>query len=242
MRSSAKPLQALPLARAYPDLPDGRARDRLRLAPRRPGPAGRRPVAARARPRARGRPRVRARGRPASPDQPQLLGQARRHARGLPRARLAHAGLPPRRPPAPAGDPRRGRGGDAARPHIAPRWTAAASSPSRCRSGRWRRAFAVLETLEAGDRVAAAMRARPELIRGETAADTMLMRALPGWIAKGGAEGLMCAAGRRTGARAQGRGRRRPGAPARRLPRSSAASDTAFRTGFRRCQRRELPW
>ena len=39
------------------------------------------------------------------------------------------------------------------------------------------------------------MRARPELIRGERAADTMLMRALPGWIAKGGAEGLMCAAG-----------------------------------------------
>ncbi|MFL5930962.1 MAG: asparaginase [Gaiellaceae bacterium] len=43
--------------------------------------------------------------------------------------------------------------------------------------------------------IAAAMRAHPELIRGERAADTMLMRALPGWIAKGGAEGLMCAAG-----------------------------------------------
>jgi L-asparaginase II len=57
------------------------------------------------------------------------------------------------------------------------------------------RAFARLETLDAGDRVAAAMRARPELIRGDRAADTMLMRALPGWIAKGGAEGLMCAAG-----------------------------------------------
>jgi L-asparaginase II len=57
------------------------------------------------------------------------------------------------------------------------------------------RAFARLETLDAGERIAAAMRARPELIRGERAADTMLMRALPGWIAKGGAEGLMCAAG-----------------------------------------------
>jgi L-asparaginase II len=57
------------------------------------------------------------------------------------------------------------------------------------------RAFAVLESREAGDRVAAAMRARPELIRGERAADTMLMRSLPGWIAKGGAEGLMCASG-----------------------------------------------
>ena len=57
------------------------------------------------------------------------------------------------------------------------------------------RAFARLETIDAGDRVAAAMRARPELIRGDRAADTMLMRALPGWIAKGGAEGLMCAVG-----------------------------------------------
>jgi L-asparaginase II len=55
-------------------------------------------------------------------------------------------------------------------------------------------AFARLRELDGGDRVGAAMRARPELIRGEEAADTMLMRALPGWTAKGGAEGLMCAA------------------------------------------------
>jgi L-asparaginase II len=39
------------------------------------------------------------------------------------------------------------------------------------------------------------MRAHPELIGGGGQADTELMRALPGWIAKGGAEGLMCAAG-----------------------------------------------
>jgi L-asparaginase II len=43
-------------------------------------------------------------------------------------------------------------------------------------------------------RVAAAMRARPELVGGEGATDTELMRALPGWIAKGGAEGLLCLA------------------------------------------------
>jgi L-asparaginase II len=43
-------------------------------------------------------------------------------------------------------------------------------------------------------RVAAAMRARPELVGGEGATDTELMRTLPGWIAKGGAEGLFCAA------------------------------------------------
>jgi L-asparaginase II len=43
-------------------------------------------------------------------------------------------------------------------------------------------------------RIAAAMRARPELVGGEGATDTELMRMLPGWIAKGGAEALLCAA------------------------------------------------
>jgi len=55
-------------------------------------------------------------------------------------------------------------------------------------------AFARLEHLDGGDRVAAAMRAHPALIRGPEAVDTTLMRAREGWIAKGGAEGLMCAA------------------------------------------------
>ena len=55
--------------------------------------------------------------------------------------------------------------------------------------------FSRLESIEGGARVAAAMRARPELIRGPRAADTMLMRELDGFTAKGGAEGLMCAAG-----------------------------------------------
>lgn len=45
------------------------------------------------------------------------------------------------------------------------------------------------------ERVAAAMRTYPELIRGPKGLDTNLMQALPGWIAKGGAEGLLCAAG-----------------------------------------------
>jgi L-asparaginase II len=43
--------------------------------------------------------------------------------------------------------------------------------------------------------VAAAMRAYPELIRGPEALDTNLMQSLSGWTAKGGAEGLLCAAG-----------------------------------------------
>ena len=44
------------------------------------------------------------------------------------------------------------------------------------------------------ERIAAAMRTYPELIRGPGALDTNLMQALPGWTAKGGAEGLICAA------------------------------------------------
>ena len=43
--------------------------------------------------------------------------------------------------------------------------------------------------------VADAMRAHPELIRGPRGLDTNLMQALRGWMAKGGAEGLLCAAG-----------------------------------------------
>jgi L-asparaginase II len=55
--------------------------------------------------------------------------------------------------------------------------------------------FARLEEIEGGEAVAAAMRAHPELIRGGDALDTRVMRTLPGWTAKGGAEGLLCAAG-----------------------------------------------
>lgn len=54
-------------------------------------------------------------------------------------------------------------------------------------------AFSRFETLEAGNRVASAMRARPALIRGDDSADTRLMRAQEGWTAKSGAEGLFCA-------------------------------------------------
>jgi L-asparaginase II len=58
-------------------------------------------------------------------------------------------------------------------------------------------AFARLERLDGGDRVAAAMRAHPALIRGPEGVDTAVMRAHEGWIAKGGADGVMCAAGPR---------------------------------------------
>jgi L-asparaginase II len=58
---------------------------------------------------------------------------------------------------------------------------------------RMARSFARLEELDGGARAAGAMRAHPELVGGEPSLDTRLMRALPGWTAKGGAEGLLCA-------------------------------------------------
>jgi len=58
---------------------------------------------------------------------------------------------------------------------------------------RMAHAFSRMRTLEGGEIVVCAMSAHPELIRGPGAADTELMRLHPGWIAKGGAEGLLSA-------------------------------------------------
>ena len=58
---------------------------------------------------------------------------------------------------------------------------------------RMAHAYSRLGELEGGARALAAMRSQPELIRGPLAADTVLMRTQPGWVAKGGAEGLLCA-------------------------------------------------
>jgi L-asparaginase II len=60
---------------------------------------------------------------------------------------------------------------------------------------RMAHAFGRLPELAGGARALGAMRAHPDLIRGPAAADSILMRELPGWAAKGGAEGLMCASG-----------------------------------------------
>jgi L-asparaginase II len=54
--------------------------------------------------------------------------------------------------------------------------------------------FARLPGLDGGARVVAAMRANPDLLRGPSAADGLLIRRLDGWVAKGGAEGVFCAA------------------------------------------------
>ncbi|MEP6813355.1 MAG: asparaginase, partial [Actinomycetota bacterium] len=60
---------------------------------------------------------------------------------------------------------------------------------------RMAHAFARFEQLPHATRVADAMRARPDLVGGPDGADFELMRSVPGWFAKGGAEGLLCAAG-----------------------------------------------
>jgi L-asparaginase II len=57
---------------------------------------------------------------------------------------------------------------------------------------RMAHAFARLDLLPGGDRVAAAMRAHPDLVGGPGAVDTELMQQLPGWLGKSGAEGLIC--------------------------------------------------
>jgi L-asparaginase II len=60
---------------------------------------------------------------------------------------------------------------------------------------RMAHAFSRLVSLEGGKRIAAAMQARPDLVGGPDGTDYLLMCAVPGWLAKGGAEGLLCAAG-----------------------------------------------
>ena len=54
-------------------------------------------------------------------------------------------------------------------------------------------AFTRLAELDGAERVLAAMRAHPELVGGLGSLDTDLMQTHPGWVAKGGAEGLLCA-------------------------------------------------
>ena len=60
---------------------------------------------------------------------------------------------------------------------------------------RTARMFSNLERFEEGARIAAVMRAHPHLIGGEGSVDTQLMQLVPSLAAKGGAEGLLTAAG-----------------------------------------------
>ena len=146
-------------ARARPRRPRrARSRDRLGVTSRRRRAARGRARAARQGAGERGRARVRARGRAAVAAQAQLLGQARRHARALPGEGLAKRGLPARGPPRAAGDARRRtpRRRRSPRTRSGPASTAAASSPSRCRSSGWRTRSPGFAQLDGGDRVAAA--------------------------------------------------------------------------------------
>jgi L-asparaginase II len=59
---------------------------------------------------------------------------------------------------------------------------------------RMAHAFSRLGALEGGQRIVTAMRAHPDLLRGPVASDVLLIKSLDGWVAKGGAEGLFCAA------------------------------------------------
>lgn len=56
------------------------------------------------------------------------------------------------------------------------------------------RVFARLRDDDAGRRVVAAMQAHPELLLGPVDLDARVVSRLDGWVAKGGAEGLFCAA------------------------------------------------
>ena len=58
---------------------------------------------------------------------------------------------------------------------------------------RMAHAYSRLEHLDGGRRVARAMRVHPELIRGPGSVDTDVMLLGSGWVAKYGAEGLLCA-------------------------------------------------
>ena len=85
--------------------------------------------------------------------------------------------------------------------------------------------FARLASLDGGERVVRAMRAHPDLLRGPVATDALMIRALDGWVAKGGAEGLYCAA-RRTAS-----GSRSRWSTARSAPSSRARAHARARSG-----------
>ena len=210
-RSSAKPLQALPIVRARPDLDDAEIAIASASHLHRPGSARARAKLAPEGERDRGRPRMRP---GADADRAQLLGEARGDAAPVPRARLAERGLPARVAPVSAGADRRGRSGSGGRGCVRFRRpsTAAASSPTASRSSAW-------PVRSPGSSDSTAGRAwRTRCARGRsscaaTARPTRSSCASGGWVSKGGAEGLLCAA--RDGARHRAQGRGRGAAPAR---------------------------
>ena len=223
-RSSAKPLQALPVVRARPDLDDAEIAiacashlasprtARARAAPPREGGRDARTTSS------AGRSRRRLEHNCSGKHAAMLLlcrvnGAGRREGYRL----AAH--------PVPAGDARRGRS------RCRGRARSTADRHRRVR-GRDLRADAradgarVLATraLDGGARVADAMRAHPELIRGDGAADTELMRPRRRLDREGRRRGPALRGPRRARRRAQGRGRGAARRPQRDSPRSSRGS------------------
>jgi L-asparaginase II len=189
MRSSAKPIQALPLAREYPDLPS----NELAIAcASHLADADQLAAAAALLARAHAREddlECGSEGNPPSRLNHNCSGKhagmlAVCHARGWPKQGYRLPDHPLQR--ALLGEIERA----AAQPPTATAVDGCGVVTFALPLRAMAHAFANLEPL-----IADAMRAHPELIRGERAADTRLMRALPGWVAKGGAEGLMCAGG-----------------------------------------------
>ena len=200
LRSSLKPIQAIPLARGLRRPRLRRARDRVRLAPGRAGAARGGAEAARAR-RRRASTTSRTALQDGRPDGKLGHNCSGKHAGMLAACRAHGWPLHPvsrARASAAAADRR------ARRPGRRRASTAAACRRSQCRSPGWPTLFATHAGADRS-RDARASRARR---RQSGADDTDLMRALPGWIAKRGAEGLFCAlvAGRRR-LGVQGRGR-----------------------------------
>ena len=134
-------------------------------------------------------------GRP-SPraDQAQLLGQARRDAFALRRPCVPRSGYHLRDHPVQhAALAEVATAADVAEEDVATAADGCGVVTFALPLERMAFAFSRLEQLEGGPAVVSAMRAHPALIRGEGAPDTVLMRVRAGWLAKGGAEGLMCA-------------------------------------------------
>ena len=192
-RSSAKPIQALPVVRARPDLDD--AEIAIASASHLHRPDQLEPVRS-----------LLAKADATEDDlecgpEPTRIEHncSGKHAAmppALPRARMADRGIPAPVASVPAGAARRGgrRGGGRARPPCPTGVDGCGVVTYGLTLERTAHAFARIEQLDGGRRVAEAMRARPELVRGDGAPDTELMRLGRGWVAKGGAEGMLCAA------------------------------------------------
>ena len=164
LRSSAKPIQALPVVRARPDLDDEQVALALRL-PRRGARAARgRPPDARRRAGARGRPRVRGRR---GAHRAQLLGQARRLPRALSGARagrsrataspITRASARCSTEVAAAAEVDPARSPSASTAAASPTFALHPGAMPRTRS-------AGCASLDGGDRVVRAMRAHPQLL------------------------------------------------------------------------------